>query len=166
MKKFFALMLALVLCLGAAAAVAEEAEIPAVEAEVSFEAQVVALGETGLVLQIPADWQVQEAPEGVLLYAITPDGSVSITVQTAAMDYDTLLQSLADAGCTDDMLAEVTVNDMYCLLYNASDLAAAMYTFLDDETVLAFGFNSLTKEAGDALGNIPVEIFGSLAAAE
>lgn len=42
----------------------------------------------------------------------------------------------------------------------------ALYTFLDDETVLAVTFQVASKEVGDALENMPLEIFGSLAAAE
>lgn len=62
MKKLLALLMALMMCCTAFAFAEEEAEVPAVEMNVSFEAQTVALGETGLTMQIPADWAVQEVP--------------------------------------------------------------------------------------------------------
>lgn len=64
MKKLLALLMALMMCCTAFAFAEEEAEVPAVEMNVSFEAQTVALGETGLTMQIPADWAVQEVPAG------------------------------------------------------------------------------------------------------
>lgn len=47
MKKLLALLMALMMCCTAFAFAEEEAEVPAVEMNVSFEAQTVALGETG-----------------------------------------------------------------------------------------------------------------------
>lgn len=64
MKKLLALLMALMMCCTAFAFAEEEAEVPAVEMNVSFEAQTVTLGETGLTMQIPADWAVQEVPAG------------------------------------------------------------------------------------------------------
>ena len=64
MKKLLALLMALMMCCTAFAFAEEEAEVPAVEMNVSFEAQTVALGDTGLTMQIPADWAVQEVPAG------------------------------------------------------------------------------------------------------
>lgn len=140
--------------------------------DVSFEAQTVALGETGLTMQIPADWAVQEVPAGtenaesILLFAVNADQTVSITAQLSAMSFETLLQGIQDAGATEEMLAELYVNENYCLMYTPGDTVLALYTFLDDETVLAVTFQVASKEVGDALENMPLEIFGSLAAAE
>ena len=84
MKKLLALLMALMMCCTAFAFAEEEAEVPAVEMNVSFEAQTVALGETGLTMQIPADWAVQEVPAGtenaenILLFAVNADQTVSI----------------------------------------------------------------------------------------
>lgn len=50
MKKLLALLMALMMCCTAFAFAEEEAEVPAVEMNVSFEAQTVALGETGLTM--------------------------------------------------------------------------------------------------------------------
>ena len=166
MKKLLALLMALMMCCTAFAFAEEEAEVPAVEMNVSFEAQTVALGETGLTMQIPADWAVQEVPAGtenaenILLFA------VSITAQLSAMSFETLLQGIQDAGATEEMLAELYVNENYCLMYTPGDTVLALYAFLDDETVLAVTFQVASKEVGDALENMPLEIFGSLAAAE
>ena len=91
MKKLLALLMALMMCCTAFAFAEEEAEVPAVEMNVSFEAQTVALGETGLTMQIPADWAVQEVPAGtenaenILLFAVNADQTVSITAQLSAM---------------------------------------------------------------------------------
>ena len=63
MKKLLALLMALMMCCTAFAFAEEEAEVPAVEMNVSFEAQTVALGETGLTMQIPADWAVRKSPQ-------------------------------------------------------------------------------------------------------
>ena len=168
MKKLLALLMALMMCCTAFAFAEEEAEVPAVEMNVSFEAQTVALGETGLTMQIPADWAVQEVPAGtenaenILLFAVNADQTVSIT----AMSFETLLQGIQDAGATEEMLAELYVNENYCLMYTPGDTVLALYAFLDDETVLAVTFQVASKEVGDALENMPLEIFGSLAAAE
>lgn len=51
-------------------------------------------------------------------------------------------------------------------MYTPGDTVLALYAFLDDETVLAVTFQVASKEVGDALENMPLEIFGSLAAAE
>ena len=167
MKKLLALLMALMMCCTAFAFAEEEAEVPAVEMNVSFEAQTVALGETGLTMQIPADWAVQEVPAGtenaenILLFAVN-----SITAQLSAMSFETLLQGIQDAGATEEMLAELYVNENYCLMYTPGDTVLALYAFLDDETVLAVTFQVASKEVGDALENMPLEIFGSLAAAE
>ena len=167
MKKVLAILIALTLCLSFAALAEEEAAIPEVTSEVTFDAQIIALGDTGLSIQIPAEWVVQEAPEGILLYALTPDGSVGVTVQTADMDFDTLLAALDEAGATEDMLNEFIINGVYCLAYEASDLAASFYTWLDEDatTLLTIGFTAATAEAGNSIGDLPVQIFGSLAAA-
>lgn len=162
MKKLLALLMALMMCCTAFAFAEEEAEVPAVEMNVSFEAQTVALGETGLTMQIPADWAVQEVPAGTE----NADQTVSITAQLSAMSFETLLQGIQDAGATEEMLAELYVNENYCLMYTPGDTVLALYTFLDDETVLAVTFQVASKEVGDALENMPLEIFGSLAAAE
>ena len=165
MKKLLALLMALMMCCTAFAFAEEEAEVPAVEMNVSFEAQTVALGE-------PADWAVQEVPAGtenaenILLFAVNADQTVSITAQLSAMSFETLLQGIQDAGATEEMLAELYVNENYCLMYTPGDTVLALYTFLDDETVLAVTFQVASKEVGDALENMPLEIFGSLAAAE
>ena len=167
MKKLLALLMALMMCCTAFAFAEEEAEVPAAEMNVSFEAQTVALGETGLTMQIPADWAVQEVPAGtenaenILLFAVNADQTVSITAQLSAMSFETLLQ-----GIQEEMLAELYVNENYCLMYTPGDTVLALYTFLDDETVLAVTFQVASKEVGDALENMPLEIFGSLAAAE
>ena len=130
---------------------------------VSFEAQTVALGETGLTMQIPADWAVQEVPAGtenaenILLFAVNADQTVSITAQLSAMSFETLLQGIQDAGATEEMLAELYVNENYCLMYTPGDTVLALYTFLDDETVLAVTFQVASKEVGDALENMPLE---------
>lgn len=93
MKKLLALLMALMMCCTAFAFAEEEAEVPAVEMNVSFEAQTVALGETGLTMQIPADWAVQEVPAGtenaenILLFAVNADQTVSITAQLSAMSF-------------------------------------------------------------------------------
>ena len=153
MKKLLALLMALMMCCTAFAFAEEEAEVPAVEMNVSFEAQTVALGETGLTMQI-------------LLFAVNADQTVSITAQLSAMSFETLLQGIQDAGATEEMLAELYVNENYCLMYTPGDTVLALYAFLDDETVLAVTFQVASKEVGDALENMPLEIFGSLAAAE
>ena len=146
MKKLLALLMALMMCCTAFAFAEEEAEVPAVEMNVSFEAQTVALGDTGLTMQIPADWAVQEVPAGtenaenVLLFAVNADQTVSITVQKSAMTFDALLQGIQDAGATEEMLAELYVNENYCLMYTPGDTVLALYAFLDDETVLAVTF--------------------------
>ena len=75
-------------------------------------------------------------------------------------------QAVKDAGATEEMLAELYVNENYCLMYTPGDTVLALYAFLDDETVLAVTFQVASKEVGDALENMPLEIFGSLAAAE
>ena len=143
MKKLLALLMALMMCCTAFAFAEEEAEVPAVEMNVSFEAQTVTLGETGLTMQIPADWAVQEVPAGtenaenILLFAVNADQTVSITAQLSAMSFETLLQGIQDAGATEEMLAELYVNENYCLMYTPGDTVLALYTFLDDETVLA-----------------------------
>ena len=170
MKKLLALLMALMMCCTAFAFAEEEAEVPAVEMNVSFEAQTVTLGETGLTMQ--ADWAVQEVPAGtenaesILLFAVNADQTVSITAQLSAMSFETLLQGIQDAGATEEMLAELYVNENYCLMYTPGDTVLALYAFLDDETVLAVTFQVASKEVGDALENMPLEIFGSLAAAE
>lgn len=82
------------------------------------------------------------------------------------MSFETLLQGIQDAGATEEMLAELYVNENYCLMYTPGDTVLALYTFLDDETVLAVTFQVASKEVGDALENMPLEIFDSLAAAE
>lgn len=38
------------------------------------------------------------------------------------------------------MLAELYVNENYCLMYTPGDTVLALYAFLDDETVLAVTF--------------------------
>ena len=168
MKKLLALLMALMMCCTAFAFAEEEAEVPAVEMNVSFEA----LGETGLTMQIPADWAVQEVPAGtenaenILLFAVNADQTVSITAQLSAMSFETLLQGIQDAGAMEEMLAELYVNENYCLMYTPGDTVLALYAFLNDETVLAVTFQVASKEVGDALENMPLEIFGSLAAAE
>ncbi len=165
MKKLLAILIALVLCLSFAAIAEEEAALPEVTSEVTFDAQTVALGDTGLTIQIPADWAVQEAPEGILLYALMPDGSVAVTVQTADMDFDTLLSALDEAGATADMVNELYINGIYCLAYEASETAASFYTWLDEATLLTVGFTATTAEASNSVGDLPAQIFGSLAAA-
>lgn len=138
MKKLLALLMALMMCCTAFAFAEEEAEVPAVEMNVSFEAQTVALGETGLTMQIPADWAVQEVPAGtenaenILLFAVNADQTVSITAQLSAMSFETLLQGIQDAGATEEMLAELYVNENYCLMYTPGDTVLALYTFLDE----------------------------------
>lgn len=82
------------------------------------------------------------------------------------MSFETLLQGIQDAGATEEMLAELYVNENYCLMYTPAHTVLALYTFIDDETVLAVTFQVASKEVGDALENMPLEIFGSLAAAE
>ena len=172
MKKLLALLMALMMCCTAFAFAEEEADVPQVEMEVSFEAQTVVLGETGLTMQIPADWAIQEVPEGtenaenILLFAINADQTVSITVQLSPMTFDALIQGIQDAGATEEMLSEVTVNGIYCLMYTPGDTVLALYGFIDDETVLAVTFQCASKEAGDALESTPLEMFGSLAAVE
>lgn len=173
MKKLLALLMALMMCcIAFAFAEEEEAEVPEVTMEVSFEAQTVALGETGLTMQIPADWAIQEVPEGtenaenILLFAINADQTVSITVQLSAMTFEALLQGIQDAGATEEMLAEVYVNGIYCLMYTPGDTVLALYSIYDDETIIAVTFQVANKEVGDALENMPLEIFGSLAAVE
>ena len=151
MKKLLALLMALMMCCTAFAFAEEEAEVPAVEMNVSFEAQTVALGENA---------------ENILLFAVNADQTVSITAQLSAMSFETLLQGIQDAGATEEMLAELYVNENYCLMYTPGDTVLALYAFLDDETVLAVTFQVASKEVGDALENMPLEIFGSLAAAE
>ena len=111
MKKLLALLMALMMCCTAFAFAEEEAEVPAVEMNVSFEAQTVTLGETGLTMQIPADWAVQEVPAGtenaenILLFAVNADQTVSITAQLSAMSFETLLQGIQDAGATEALKA-------------------------------------------------------------
>ena len=111
MKKLLALLMALMMCCTAFAFAEEEAEVPAVEMNVSFEAQTVALGETGLTMQIPADWAVQEVPAGtenaenILLFAVNADQTVSITAHLSAMSFETLLQGIQDAGATEALKA-------------------------------------------------------------
>lgn len=135
MKKLLALLMALMMCCTAFAFAEEEAEVPAVEMNVSFEAQTVTLGETGLTMQIPADWAVQEVPAGtenaenILLFAVNADQTVSITAQLSAMSFETLLQGIQDAGATEEMLAELYVNENYCLMYTPGDTVLALYAF-------------------------------------
>lgn len=172
MKKLLALLMALMMCCTAFAFAEEEADVPEVEMKVSFEAQTVVLGETGLTMQIPADWAIQEVPEGtenaenILLFAINADQTVSITVQLSPMTFDALIQGIQDAGATEEMLAELYVNGIYCLMYTPSDTVLALYSIYDDDTIIAVTFQVASKEVGDALENMPLEIFGSLAAAE
>ena len=109
---------------------------------------------------------VASSPENILLFAVNADQTVSITAQLSAMSFETLLQGIQDAGATEEMLAELYVNENYCLMYTPGDTVLALYAFLDDETVLAVTFQVASKEVGDALENMPLEIFGSLAAAE
>lgn len=173
MKKLFALLMALMMCCTAFAfAEEEETDVPEVTMEVSFEAQTVTLGDTGLTMQIPADWTMQEIPAGtenaenVLLFAINADQTVSITVQLSAMTFEALLEGIEAAGATEEMLSEAIVNESYCLMYTPSDTVLALYAFLDDETVLAVTFQTASAEAGDALGTTPLEMFGSIAFVE
>ena len=172
MKKLLALLMALMMCCTAFAFAEEEVEVPEVTMEISFEAQTVALGETGLAMQIPADWTIQEVPEGtenaenVLLFAINADQTVSITVQLSAMTFEALLEGIEAAGATEEMLSEVYVNGIYCLMYNPSETVLALYSVYDDDTIIAVTFQVASKEAGDALENMPLEMFGSLAAVE
>ena len=74
------------------------------------------------------------------------------------MSFETLLQGIQDAGATGkECLAELYVNENYCLMYTPGDTVLALYTFLDDETVLAVTFQVASKEVGDALENMPPE---------
>lgn len=175
MKKLLALLMALMMCCTArvfAEEAEEEADVPEVTMEVSFDAQTVVLGDMGLTMAIPADWTAQEVPEGtenaenVLLFALNADQTISITVQISEMTFEALLENIEAAGATDEMLSEVVINDIYCLMYNPSETVLALYAFLDDETVLAVTFQTASAETSDAMGNTPLEMFGSLAEAE
>lgn len=146
MKKLLALLMALMMCCTAFAFAEEEAEVPAVEMNVSFEAQTVALGETGLTMQIPADWAVQEVPAGtenaenILLFAVNADQTVSITAQLSAMSFETLLQGIQDAGATEVMhIAEDMLMNTGCIvpLYYYTDI------YMIDDSVQGFFSNPL-----------------------
>ena len=102
----------------------------------------------------------------MLLFALNADQTISITVQISEMTFEALLENIEAAGATDEMLSEVVINDIYCLMYNPSETVLALYAVLDDETVLAVTFQTASAETSDAMGNTPLEMFGSLAEAE
>ena len=162
MKKTLATALAFYLTLSLCDALAQQTQdIQAITNEISFEAQKVLIGDTGLAVSLPEDWSAGEPLEGTLAVYYAADGSaaLSFSLLDATMD-DIWKQCFAAAeSCLGAHLAEAYVNDAYYLFYSAP-LQTAAYLALADDTVLVFTFDYASVEAS---GSSPaLEIIGSI----
>lgn len=166
MKKLFALMLALALCMTAFAAVAEE-EIPAYEVTPSYEGVTVPLGETGLTMTIPNDWVIVKTADGRAAYA-TPDTSLVLDLVVAEATIEEMYidaLSLAEQGVMTAPV-ELYLNDNYYMMYGTVDGTITMvYLPLDETMVLSFVFTTTTPEVYGQ-STLLFEILGTVAYAE
>ena len=165
MKKVFALLLALTLCLTAVAAVAETADIPTVAVEAAYEGTPVAIGDTGLTISIPSDWALAQAPEGYYFVYTNPENTMSISIQPA-LGIDACWEAasaMVEAETAKD-LQEMFVNETYYLVYStADDLFNFAYAPVTDDSCIAICFGLVSK---DVDGSIALQILSTLAAAE
>ncbi len=166
MKKALSAALALLLALSLHGAHAlETPDIQKITNEISFEAQEVRIGDTGLALSLPEDWSKGEANEASLAEYYAEDGSaaLSLSLLDASMDDIWKLCFVEAGSCIGAHLTEAYVNDTYYLFYTAP-LQDRAYLALNDLTALAFTFDYANEEASR---NAPaLEILGSVNAAE
>lgn len=129
MKKLLTVCIALLLCLTAAFAMAEEIQLDLVEME------------NGLIFPVPVDWtQVelsqQEVEEGYLLMMLEEDTARCMLVTTGEMETGATNQDLADSLMADGgygMASVVDAGEMEVVLYSLSDQTIVGYCFTDGE---------------------------------
>ena len=166
MKKLLATLLVLSMLLCLPMALAEEGgEIASIENTPSYEGTQIALGDTGVVLTIPSDWTVAQAPDGCLCAYMSADGTIGISVMLA-QDLDTCYEAaskMVEEGTAKDLM-EVSINDNYYMLYTSADeLSNYAYLPYSDENCLVIAFGA---SSADVQSDIPAEILGTAALAE
>lgn len=163
MKKFIALFVALVLCLGmlsVASAEATEAEVSVVDwaeiepaiTEAGIEGEFYALEDIGLMFWVPNVLLPVEAPDDGNIYLaafMTEDETaafmISMTEPNEALDFDTLLAALEEAEGIEG-LGVVVVNGLASVAYtvvNEDGTSGNVVSIVaDDGSVLSFAFNA------------------------
>ena len=162
MKKALTVALAFCLSLSLHGALADETtDIQRITSEISFAAQKVIIGDTGLALSLPEDWSQGEAPEGTIVVYYAADGSaaLSFSLLDATMDSTWKLCFVEAESCIGAQLTEAYVNDTYYLFYSAP-LQDRAYLALNDNTVLAFTMDYADEKA--SRDSQALEILGSL----
>ena len=160
MKKLLSAVLALCMVLCAVSALAEDA-ITEITNEPTFEGDYVVLGDTGLAMYVPADFQEVDAPEGAL--GAMANGEIAMTVAAVNTDMDTMWAD-AEASVEAGELKGVTeayINETYFVLVESADgTQNGAYLEYDDGVILVFAF--VAAEDTDAITEAELEMLGSL----
>lgn len=170
MKKMLACLMALVmLCACTMNVLAEEEkQMDALTLEISYDAQVLLLTETGHYVLVPMAWETKaipedmENPENVMAYVGNADGTILFSVEKAETDLDTLTAALVEAGATEDMLTQVNVNGVYALVYTPDETTKVLYTPDDEVGLLVMTIRTANGELLNEMGDMPLEILGSM----
>ena len=149
MKKLLMVLIALLLCLTAGFAMAEEIRLDLVEME------------NGLIFPVPVEWtQVelsqQEMEEGYLLMMLEEDTARCMLVTADEIGIGATNQDIADSLAADGgygMVSVVDAGEMEVVLYSLSDQTIIGYCFTDGEGAMYnFAFLNANDEplTGDA----------------
>ena len=159
-----ALSAALALCLTLSLHGASALEIPDIQRitnGISFEAQEVRIGDTGLAVSLPEDWSQGEAPEDTIAVYYAADGSaaLSFSLLDATMDGIWKKCFIEAESCIGAHLAEAYVNDTYYLFYSAP-LQDRAYLALPHDKALIFTIDYANEES--SRNSQALEIIGSV----
>ena len=149
MKKLLMVLIALLLCLTAGFAMAEEIRLDLVEME------------NGLIFPVPVEWtqlelSQQEMEEGYLLMMLEEDTARCMLVTADEIGIGATNQDIADSLAADGgygMVSVVDAGEMEVVLYSLSDQTIIGYCFTDGEGAMYnFAFLNANDEplTGDA----------------
>lgn len=167
MKKFLALLLAAMMCLCAIPAMAETAEIPAVEngAWVPFT-------DYNMQICLPSDWQVLELTEeqsaaGIIFSCKAPDSDrafqLSYNELEAAIDVDGVLAQLSTVYPS---ATKLSLNNLDFVTYVIEEQKVAGLALLGGSGIGLYTFNFYPSDDADFMNTLAVQIAGSISAIE
>jgi hypothetical protein len=170
MKKSIALLLVLIMCVFSASALGQAAEPTILTVEAKYAGAELTIEPAAVGLLVPADWVAAEvtgeqAAQGLVFNCTSPDGAVTLQVQCAQTEGQTLDTTYAALSATEGV-SDVTLSTINGISYIAYTLAATnsacLITEVKPSMLLSFVFTAADMAAIQALDTLPIQIAGSV----
>lgn len=170
MKKSIALLLALVMCLFSAGALGQAAEPVVLDIEAAYEGAELTIEPAAAGLLVPADWAAveiteEQAAQGLVYSCVSPDGTVTLQVQCAQTEGQTLDVTFEALSATEGIgdITRTTINGIAYIAYTyAATNSACLITEVQPSMLLSFVFTAADMAAIQALDTLPMQIAGSV----